>query len=233
MNTDEKIVRIKQVLPQLQTLDPDYRVFGSQRHRYLLNPVLPEADALAFEQQHGIRLPEGYRRFLTEIGDGGAGPYYGLERLQDSLFLDLDRKIEQAYGDPSKPFLLTSRWNMDYDGDDDDAQAYAAFEEEYYQPARVDGLLRICNFGCGVALNLVVNGAEYGNMWVDDRASDGGIYPDPYFEQEGRTQFLDWYLLWLARALSEVDRQPAHRRLPILLADALRQIGTIARRVFP
>lgn len=233
MNTDEKILHIRQTLSLLQALDPDYRVFGANKHRYLLNPVLSEADVRAFEQQHHVALPEGYRRFLTEIGNGGAGPYYGLETLHDSLFLDLDRKIEHAYGDPSKPFLLTERWNMTFSGDDDDMQAYAAFEEEYSQPVRVDGLLRICNFGCGVALNLVVNGAEYGTIWVDDRASDGGIYPDPYFEQTGRTQFLDWYLLWLGRALAETDRQPTPSRWPSLLADAISQIGTVVRRVFP
>ena len=43
---------------------------------------LTEAEATEFEVKHGITLPEGYRRFLIEVGNGGEGPPgYGLARL--------------------------------------------------------------------------------------------------------------------------------------------------------
>lgn len=54
-------------------------------------------------------------------------------------------------------------------------------------------------------MNLVVNGKEYGNIWVDDRCNDGGIYPDRYFGNEERITFLAWYELWLDKSLSEVE----------------------------
>ena len=207
MNTESKILFVKQSLAKLKTLDKNYRVFGSSSHKYLLNPVLEEEKIKAFEDKYAVRLPEDYRRFLVEVGNGGAGPYYGLQALEDSLFIDLDYKRENEYLNPSKPFLFTEKWNMEFTGDYNNEQEYHAFEEEYFKETWANGLLRICNFGCGVSLNLVVNGSEYGNIWVDDRGSDGGIYPDPYFGQSERTQFLDWYVLWLNKSLGEISKR--------------------------
>ena len=72
----------------LETLDPKRvkeslrrlgaarsKTFGTNGHRFFLNPPLAEADVLGFEQRHHIRLPVDYRGFLTAIGNGGAGPF--------------------------------------------------------------------------------------------------------------------------------------------------------------
>lgn len=201
---DTKIHYIRQGLIELKAYDKNHAIFGSSNHQYLLNAVKKESEVIAFENQHGIQLPEGYRRFIIELGNGGVGPYYGLQTLEDSLCADLDYKRENKYLNPSKPFLMTEPWNMNFAGDYDNKQAYRAFEDEYFKDSWADGLLRICNYGCGVSMNLVVNGAEYGNIWVDDRVSDGGIYPDPYFGQTQRTQFLDWYILWLNISLKKI-----------------------------
>ena len=48
-------------------------IFGAGGHGFVLNPPLPEDEAIAFEQRHAIRLPADYRHFITQIGNGGAG----------------------------------------------------------------------------------------------------------------------------------------------------------------
>ena len=57
-----------------------------------LGPVLPEREVAAFENRHSVTLPDGYRRFLREVGNGGDGPpYYGLARLGEAASDGLGR----------------------------------------------------------------------------------------------------------------------------------------------
>ncbi|MEK8130842.1 hypothetical protein WMW72_23325 [Paenibacillus filicis] len=79
-------------------------------------------------------------------------------------------------------------------------------EQDYFSADKSAGLLRISNFGCGVSINLVVKGLSYGEIWVDDRASDGGIYPDHDLGNTERFTFLTWYEAWLDRSLEEMRK---------------------------
>lgn len=203
MSVMKKLETIEEKLKALETLDPERKIFGAYRHQYRLNKVKTENELRKFEESYRIILPEGYREFLLKIGNGGAGPYYGIETLEDSLYVDLDYKRENELLNPAKSFLLTEAWNMEFEGDPDNEQEIEEYENLYFDDKWTDGLLRICNYGCGISLNIIVNGAEYGNIWVDDRGNDGGIYPDPYFDQTGRTQFLEWYEIWLDRSIEE------------------------------
>jgi hypothetical protein len=71
-------------LHYLRSADPGLTRFGSAAHRYLLNPPLAEHAVTAFEARHDVSLPDGYRAFLVQVGDGGAGPFYGVFRLDRS-----------------------------------------------------------------------------------------------------------------------------------------------------
>ena len=68
--------RIKDTLASLEVARP--RVFGADSHNFRVNPILSEADVLAFEQGHLVTLPEDFRHFLINVGNGGAGPFYGV-----------------------------------------------------------------------------------------------------------------------------------------------------------
>ncbi|MBW3596433.1 MAG: SMI1/KNR4 family protein [Planctomycetes bacterium] len=48
-----------------------------------MNERLTESQAAAFEKKYAITMPEDYRQFLTQIGNGGAGPYYGMFKLRE------------------------------------------------------------------------------------------------------------------------------------------------------
>ena len=84
------------ILPRLQTLkrlDLDCACFAARSHGYDLNPPVPEEEVARMEEKHGCRFPDEYRRFITELGNGGAGPAYGVFPLGmlpviDALYAD-------------------------------------------------------------------------------------------------------------------------------------------------
>jgi hypothetical protein len=71
-------------LDVLRRADPGFTRFGAAAHHYLLNLPLPQSEVTAFEARYGLSLPGEYRSFLLEAGDGGAGPFYGIFRLDRS-----------------------------------------------------------------------------------------------------------------------------------------------------
>ena len=205
MKFEEQICRIKDKLNILKEADLDYEIFGSGTHEYNLNPTKTEEELIKFETENQITLPEEYREFFLYVGNGGAGPYYGLEPLEHGREVDLDYISGKYLLDLSKPFQFTEPWNVEFEETDDDN--YEEIEqqkiEKYYDNKFSNGLLRISNFGCGVRINIVVNGKEKGNIWVDDRTNGNGIFPDPYFDINEKITFLDWYELWLDKSLKE------------------------------
>jgi hypothetical protein len=137
------IAELGELLQRLRVTDSSFRVFGSTQHRYALGPILSESELAAFESANRIRLPNDYRRFLALVGNGGAGPFYGLAPLN-------------AYGhDLSRPFPFTT--------------ATTALDEELGRLAdcydEFPGILEVCDQGSGIFSYLVVNGPTYGTIW--------------------------------------------------------------------
>src|SRR5262245_51822144 len=100
---------IHQGLAQLASADPKFALFGASTHHYCLNPPLPEEEVILFEKRFGVRLPNEYREFVKEVGDGGAGPVYGvwsLNQIEEELCGgDKRRKLEF---EPGRPFVRPS-----------------------------------------------------------------------------------------------------------------------------
>jgi uncharacterized protein (TIGR02996 family) len=65
------------------------------------HPALSEAEVLAFEAEYNMVLPDEYRLFLREVGDGGLGPGEGLFRLADAI----ERSPSRDLGTPF-PFSI-------------------------------------------------------------------------------------------------------------------------------
>lgn len=76
--------KLRKQLKRAGEKDPDFSRFGADSHKYQLNPPASEDSIAAFEAHFGISLPEGYRNFLLWMGNGGAGPFYGLYSMQAS-----------------------------------------------------------------------------------------------------------------------------------------------------
>jgi len=202
---------IKQKLLHLRNLDPDLTLFGASNHEYLLNDAVPMRKILAFESKYNIKLPPEYVEFMTTVGNGVAGPYYGLVPFGDCLFADLDYKHADDFLNPSEPFIHTERWNMTFEPtvrEEDEIEysnQYEEFTNEYYDRKYVNGVIALSNYGCAISIYLVVNGPEYGHVWTDDRASDNGIYPTNEYAGDGRTTFLEWYEKWLDASITKME----------------------------
>lgn len=75
---------IRERISRLAQEDPALQRFGARRHRYAFGPVLAEREVREYEERHSFRFPAAYRDFLLTVGNGGAGPYYGLFRHDGS-----------------------------------------------------------------------------------------------------------------------------------------------------
>ncbi|MCO1581122.1 SMI1/KNR4 family protein [Crossiella sp. SN42] len=163
---------IRATLAAVAARDRKFAEFGSRAHRYRLNRVLSVAKVTAFERRHGIALPADYRDFLLQVGNGGAGPHYGLYRLGTADSHDADL---------ATPFPHTSQWRPAPDDEDVD---------RWY-----DGTMEIAECGCAYYHRLVVTGPASGQVWQDLLPCDQGIVPEAGF----RDWYLTWLAELAAR----------------------------------
>jgi hypothetical protein len=203
-----QIARIKEKLEQVKSLDKNFSLFGASKHRYDFNQPLSVEQIENFERQYRVSLPQGFRLFLLELGNGGAGPFYGLVKLEDSLYADMEYRKESAKVNPSLPFPHTEpQYMFPEDFEESDEAARERIYDYWSEPLHEQGILRICNYGCGIFIDLIVNGEEYGNVWVSDIGNDYGIFPVGIIDDEPnkKTKFLDWYEKWLDKCLEELE----------------------------
>jgi hypothetical protein len=80
-------------LERARRLDAKLWGFGAEAHGYRLVTRLPKTDVDAACQAYGIDLPEAYRAHVETVGNGGAGPGYGLQRFG---FLKTHRDVPRA-----------------------------------------------------------------------------------------------------------------------------------------
>ena len=167
-----------------------------------INPTISEDEVSEIEKRNKIILPKDYREFIIKIGNGCIGPRQGLLSLQESMF-DFKLRDNPAIN-LSKPFSYNEKWNedewidaIDWDGGErpDDEVL-----EKYMSTNHITGCLQICHIGHGATYLLVVNGEEYGNMWLDGRIDYGGL--KPLLNEKGeRVSFISWFTEWLDEAV--------------------------------
>ncbi|HEU4880609.1 MAG TPA: SMI1/KNR4 family protein [Longimicrobium sp.] len=177
----------------------DLRPFGAETGGIPpLDPPLAEDEVAAVEARLGVTMPEEYRGFITRVGNGGAGPAYGLFALERALRVSkLDEHPEllatpfphvEAYNPDKDPEVLAF-WNRADRGEvsEEEADAHALREAA--------GTLALCDEGCGYIHLLVVTGPARGTMWIDSRGADAGFIPLD-------VTFLQWYERWIDDVLA-------------------------------
>lgn len=199
--------RAQAKLSQLAELDPGSVM--KEIHGYKMNPPI-KRDALSkVEGAYGLTLPKQYRRFLLEIGNGGAGPYGGILPLESSI----SRWKHMLATDDIGPVLcgkcpltadVRARDILPIDVDNHDA-LMADESSGYYeklQDAMIEqtrrllrGTITICDYGCGDSFFLVLKGAQRGQVWGDNMGNYGGLFS---LEVDLHT----WYETWLDRTLA-------------------------------
>lgn len=137
---------LKHRLAALAQHDGRLAIFGATMHGWRSTPVSAEA-VEAYERRHGLRLPEAYRQWITQVGVG-AGPFYGLEGLDAE---DLR---------PGRPFP--------HEGPYEGAALPAGVDA-------IDGTALLSSQGCGYYDRLVLRGSHAGEVWVDLREGEGPL----------------------------------------------------------
>jgi hypothetical protein len=148
---------------QYKTREGATNVILCEMIEYHFNPTLLEEEVRRVEAEHRIHLPDDYRAFLLEIGDGGVGPGHavGLYTLQHAL-----RNVCEYYV-PSEPFPHTRPWLL----------SELPPEAELEDIPHLNGVITVAHHGCTIYNHLVVAGPEYGHIWGEDLGVDLGLWP--------------------------------------------------------
>ena len=189
-----QIKQIKLKLRKAKSVDQDLKVFGASSHKYLVSPPLNRSEIEAFESKYNISLPESFKIFLLNIGNGGisfansaAGPFYGI--------YPLGHKVNISYNvndDPkeslTRPVLIHPQiTNQEWE---------ALIEQNNSNQGKIySGILPIGTQGCTYIHGLILNGTHRGkvvNLDIDLQM--------PIFTFEDN--FLDWYERWLDEILT-------------------------------
>jgi SMI1 / KNR4 family (SUKH-1) len=216
-------------LAELRRLDAKRRVFGASDHSYALAPPVDTVLLRLVETALEAPLPADYRRFLTLIGDGGAGPYYGILSLERSISRArmLAGEDEENRGERQAREIIgtlpafTRDFPIESDVDFgeiigmpeswedhvtrlDHDPAYAArwdqLREQYLVEPFNCGWIPICDFGCDDFFALVLRGKRCGTVWVNSVIGATGFYClEVSFEQ--------FYMRWLDDALRRARKR--------------------------
>lgn len=199
----DQIQRIKTKLIQAKNADKELKVFGAASHKYSLKKPATDMEVFEIEKTYSIQLPECYKAFITQIGNGGnayqnsaAGPFYGIyplgENIHELIFHDKEDHLTNdclIYPGMTDEFWTSFIKNIE----DNDEISDEDYDKEVSKV--FGGILPIGSQGCTYLHGIVLNGEYKGrvvNMDMDRQK--------PKFTYE--KNFLDWYERWLDEVIS-------------------------------
>lgn len=173
-----------------------------------------------FESKINRQLPEDFRWFLLNIGNGIVNKSNGNFDLLDPINFDHTKDLTRA-------FNLKQRTVYHCDKEDDgDEYPFETTYGKSFKPADFKfGTIPLANYGRGSYSFLVVRGSEFNNIWTNHYAANGEIYPE-YADDHSKSRltFSEWllqklegkidYKEWLEQGVerNEEDRIVAERQ---------------------
>lgn len=137
-----------------------------------LGPILTEQTVCNFEQTYMMKLPEAYRRFLLEVGDGCMW-HSGYQ------LLSLNRMDNLKQEKLSLSFPFDDEWIWETE----DNPSQSKMEEVE------NGNIELIDVGCGQSFHLIITGKCCGEVW---HFCEMGIQPCCQ-----RQDFLGWFEKWI------------------------------------
>ena len=204
------IERIKEKLTELRERDTKLWVADANMHEYQLSPPLSEEVIANWEARAEVKLPEEYRLFLRELGEGSAGPGFGMRKLTET---NLTPYLKEPFP-LVEPFLGLESIDTSKLDREQEWEAYKKFAAEWDKIPH-GGILFLTDYGCDIYGGLVLNGKYRGQIWISESNSPS-YSPFGYSvhlhdpDQEPRADipkhftFYQWYEHWLDGALTEV-----------------------------
>ncbi len=181
MSNTFPLEELRSLLEKARAADAELKQFGAKNHKYQWNHPASLKEIEKFEQEMGISLPDGYRNFLLQAGNGGAGPFYGLFSLaQVKGWLSWQVEPEEL------PYLAQGT----------DPDFLKELEDRDHNWRR--GCIPIESQGDAYFTYLLVAGpnrgrvvyVEYEGSWI-------------FFPRE--PDFLSWYIRWLRESAAGYD----------------------------
>lgn len=174
---------IQEAVRKAAFFDMEYKLFGSWAHAHIFKPVLNESELAAWEEIMQINLPEDYKTYLTKLGNGGAGPAYGISPFHLPLYEHL--KVSSIYSDENAKLFnkVAQEWFELSNTDEEELYeqykqnspqeqklSFNEWEEQFFdkyydeleQKLMNNGQLFIANQGCSIDIYMILNGTERG-----------------------------------------------------------------------
>jgi hypothetical protein len=188
---------IKEKLYICQMLD----VGHEKAQYYVLEPCIDEAEIIAFEEHHRIRLPEDYRTFISKLGNGGVGPKSLLPLGKYDLGDGYPQIGNMNAAFPYEKLVTVFRDTMKNGEEESELDAWSEQLNRVWSMNKpVNGALPICDTGCKNYIWIVITGSGRGQIWEDERASANAWYPTGL-------SFAQWYETWLEETLAWGKKQ--------------------------
>ena len=158
---------------------------------WALRPPASGSAVASFESALGVELPDGYRNFLLQVGDGAPGPGEGVWPLAGR---ETGGPAGHGVEHPTDQFDLDGPVAQVIPGNDDPDS------DEYWDDATYRQLTGVLDIGClgyPADVFLVLTGPRRGEVWSVDEDCYFPLLADDVGEGAEHHDFVSWYSQWL------------------------------------